>query len=64
MNIPSVFELNSIKDQISLLSALTSHINWDQELNTHDYETLLKKMENTIVNLNRKRDELEEILNK
>jgi len=69
--IPSVFELNSIKDQLSLLSVLTGHLDWAKysngefdESSIEDFKLLLTKMENTVKNLQKKKDDLESLLKK
>lgn len=68
MIVASVFELNSIKDQISLISVLTAHIDWNKyesgELDMEDYKTLLSKMDRTVKNLQEKKVSLEQVLNK
>lgn len=62
MVVPSVFELNSIKDQLALLKALSSHIDLDREERDPEYEQLLVKMNNTIRNLRERHDELKKLL--
>lgn len=67
MVIKTLFELESIKDQLALLSSLTSHIDIEEyqekeELNP-DYEKLLIKMNNTAKNLKDKLDTLNILLN-
>lgn len=65
MNVPSVFELNSIKDQLSLLAALSSHIDLesyeDKEIDP-DFDQLLRKMDNTTKNLGEKFKHLKSLL--
>jgi hypothetical protein len=65
VHVPSVFELNSIKDQLSLLAALKSHIDFDEleekDLN-NDYGILLNKMNNAAKNLTEKLDHLKQLL--
>jgi len=64
--VPSVFELNSIKDQLSLLAALVSHINFE-ELTTEDMdenlERMLSKMDKATKNLQEKYENLKSLLN-
>ena len=66
MVVPSVFELNSIKDQLSLLAALVSHINFE-ELTTEDMdenlERMLSKMDKATKNLQEKYENLKSLLN-
>lgn len=65
MVIPSVFELNSIKDQLSLLAALASHIDFEnmkiEELDT-TLEQLLNKMDKATKNLKDRYENLEQLL--
>lgn len=65
MVIVTPFELNSIKDQLSLLTALTSHINFDgyaeKELEP-DFKQLLQKMDTMAKNLTAKFNELKTLL--
>lgn len=65
MVVRTIFELNSIKDQLSLLAALTSHIefeNMEEREVEEDYSTLLTKMNNTTKNLKEKYEELKQLL--
>lgn len=65
MVIPSVFELNSIKDQLSLLAALASHIDFEnmkiEELDP-TLEQLLNKMDKATKNLKDRYENLENLL--
>lgn len=65
MLIRTVFELNSIKDQLSLIAALSSHIDFDniedRELD-EEYTRLLTKMNNTTANLKEKYEEIKKLL--
>lgn len=65
MKVPTTFELDSIKDQLSMLAALSSHIDFDtiEEKNLDpDYERLLKKMNNMSNNLTKKFQDLKKVL--
>jgi hypothetical protein len=69
MVIPSVFELQSIKDQLSLLTVLTSHLNWEKyqagefdDSSIEDFKQLLTKMDHTVKNLQAKKDKIEDTL--
>lgn len=72
MVVPTHFELESLKDQLSLIGAFISHINWEEfaqkkeeapESLDIDYVVLLEKMEKTTVNLKQKYTNLKTILN-
>lgn len=62
MVVPSVFELNSIKEQLALLSALSAHIDFEREDMEEDLKRMLTKMDNSAKNLQNKYENLKKLL--
>ncbi len=65
MQIRTIFELESIKDQLALIESATSHIDLDgfgeKELDA-DYKRLLLKLDNSAKNLKEKFEKIKHIL--
>ena len=65
MLVRTIFELQSIKDQLALIDALLSHINLEEVEGKEvdpDYRTLLMKMDKLAKNLREKYKEIKDTL--